>query len=361
MLHVRLITDPFDLGSYSEHAPEQLIPFLQEQFPEWPPTARLYKEHVSQDCDVTPLCEADLERLTDDNLSYVVVYPGDPTTLLIIAIAVFVVATVALLVLMPKPPGTLGQNQHSESSTNSIGSRVNKARPNDRIPDIFGKIEAIPELLTQPLLVFDANKEFEYCYMAVGRGEYDINPDLVFDGKTPLDRMAGAAADFYGPFTRPGNGDPIVEIGGGIGYPLKNVIRVNEVNGQELKPPNANQMTGQGNIKFVGPASIVANPASDIDFTKRFDTGDSLAVTNAAFGGVAVFNATSQVCRFYSDKRIEFETFDPTTLYGPGQELVIYNGYVSGSDGSGGMAFCDVSGTYTIVSVDAGTKIIQLA
>lgn len=360
MLRVRLITDPLDLGSYSEHAPDALIPFLQSQFETWPATARLYKEHVSQDCDVTPSCEADMERLTDDGLYYVIVFPGDPTTLLIIAIVVFVVATVALLLLMPKMPG-VGQTGHTVSSNNSIGNRVNKARPNERIPDIFGKIEAVPELLTQPLLIFDGNKEFELCFMCVGRGEYDINPDLVFDGKTPLDRMAGAGADFYGPFTRPGNGDPFLEIGGGIGYPLKSVFRVNEVNGQQLKPPNANQLTGQGNIKLVGPASIVANPASGIDFTKRFDTGDSLTLGNSQFGGVAVFDSTSQVCRFYADKRVVFETFDPTTLYSAGDQLVIYNGYVSGVDGTGAVVFVDVSGTYTISSVDSATKTIQLA
>lgn len=358
MLRVRLITDPFDLASYTEHEPSSLIPFLQEQFPTWPETARLYKGAISQDSDVTPTTEADMAILTDDGDYYVVVYPADPVTALIVAVAVFVIATVTLLFLMPKPPGI--NNQHQESSNNSIGNRVNKARPNQRIPDIFGRIKAVPELLTHPLLIFEGNKEFELCYMCVGRGEYEIDPDEVYDGQTPLDHMAGAAADFYNPFTRPGNGEPFLEIGGGIGYPLKNVTRLNEVNGQKLKPPNANQMTGEGQIKLVGPASIVANPTSDIDFTKRFEPGDTITLTNAQFGGVAVFDATSQVCRFHPDKRIEFQTFDPTTLYEAGQLLVIYNGQVTGSDGSGGLVSIDVTGTYEIASVDSGTKIIQL-
>lgn len=354
MLRVRLITDPLDLSSYTEHAPDALVPFLREKFPTWPPTARLYREHVAQECDVTPVSQCEVDQLTDDGLYYVIVYPGDPITLLIVAVGVFIVATVALLFLMPKPPGM--QNQHSESSNNSLGNRVNKARPNERIPDIFGRIKAVPELLTHPLVMFENNREFELCYMCVGRGEYEIDPDEVYDGKTPLAVMAGAAADFYGPFTRPGNGDPFLEIGGGIGFPLKNVVRLNEVNGQKLSPPNANTMTGQGNIKFVGPASIVANPASAIDFTKRFEPGDDLEITNANFGGIAVFNATSQVCRFYSDRSIEFQSFDPSTLYEAGQILIIYNGFVSGQTGAGAVVNIDVSGTYTIESVTA-TKI----
>jgi hypothetical protein len=354
MLRVRLITDPFDLGGFTEHSPDELMPFLREQFPVWPTTARLYRDKVAQDCDVTPASQCDVDLLENDGLYYVVVYPGDPVTLLVIAVGVFVLVTIALIMMMPKPPG-MG-NTAQESSNNSLGNRVNKARPNERIPDIFGRIKAVPELLTVPLVMFEENREFELCYMCVGRGEYLIDPDEVFDGTTPLAAMAGAAADFYGPFTRPGNGDPFLEIGGGIGFPLKNVLRLNEVNGQKLNPPNSNSMTGEGNIKFQGPASIIANPASSIDFTKRFQPGDDLQITNAEFGGVAVFNATSQVCRFYADKSIEFQSFDPSTLYEAGQILVIYNGFVSGLTAGGAVVNIDVSGTYTIDHVTA-TKI----
>lgn len=359
MLRVRLLTDPFDLSSFDEHEVESLMPFLKEQFPTWPATARIYKDDVSLAHDVTPNCEADLEALQDGDLYYVVVYPGDPVTMLIVAVAVFVVATVALLFLMPKMPGQQGSDAGA-SSTNSLGNRVNKARPNGRIPDIFGKVRAIPELLTVPLLMFEDNREFELCYMAVGRGEYEIDADQVYDGQTPLDLIAGAAADFYGPNTRPGSGAPFLEIGGGIGYPLKNVLKLNEVNGQKLSPPNANQMTGQGNIKLVGPASIVANPASDIDFTERFGPGSNLTLSNATFGGIAVFDATTQVCRFHSDKRLEFQTWDPRTLYTAGQLLVLSNaGFAGVHATSGAVIYADVSGTYTIVSVTATT--IQLA
>jgi hypothetical protein len=351
MLRVRLITDPFDLGSYVEHEPEALLPFLQEQFDIWPPTARLYQESVSQDHDVTPLTEADIDKLEHaEGVYYVVVYPAEPTTILIIAVAVFVIATAALLLLMPKMPG-VGNTNNSESANNSIGSRVNKARPNERVPDIFGRLMTVPELLTYPLLVFRDNKEFEYCFMCVGRGEYAIDPDEVYDGKTPLDRMAGAQAQFYNPFTRPGAGVPFLTIGDPIDRPLKNVVRANEVNGQKLAAPNANQMTGNNDIRFAGPASIEANPASAIDFTERFQAGDDLTVTNAAFGGVAVFNATSQVCRFYPDRSIEFQSFDPTTLYQAGQLLTIYNGFIAGLASGGAVVNIDVSGTYEIESV----------
>lgn len=361
MLRVRLITDPLDLATYKEHQPPALLPFLREQFPTWPATARLYKGAISQDCDITPRTEAEVDALTDDGDYYVVVWPGDPITAIIVAVAVFVVVAAALIFLMPKPPGM--NNSHQESSNNSIGSRVNKARPNERIPDIYGRIKAVPELLTHPILFFEQNREFEVCYMCVGRGEYDINPDEVYDGQTPLDLMAGAAAEFYGPFTRPDSGYPFLEIGGGVGFPLKNVVRLNEVNGQKLKPPNANTVTGQGQIKLQAPASIIGSGGTGTkDFTKYFEPGDNLTLGNAVFGGIAVFNPTSQICRLYPDKRIQFETFDPTTLYTAGMLLVIENGFFTGPNATTGEPVnVDVTGTYTIVSVDAATKTIQLA
>lgn len=358
MLRVRLVTDPLDHSSYDEQTPKELLPFLHERFPVWPEHARLYRDVVSQETDVTPRCERDLEVLTDDGLYYVVVHPGDPVTALIIAVAVFVVATVALIFLMPKMPGQQGGSQ--ESSNNSLGNRVNKPRPGGRIPDIFGQVKAVPELLTYPLLMFQNNLEFELCYMAVGRGEYELNDDLVFDGQTPLDHIAGAAAEFYGPFSRPGNGAPILEIGDGVGYPLKNVTKLNEVNGQKLRPPNANQLTGDGDIRFTGPDLIEAEAGSDIDFTDYFEVGDEITISGAKFGGIALFDATTQICRVYSDKRIEFQSWDPTTLYHAGQLLVISNGGFVGEDSAGEPIYIDISGTYSIVSVDSATKIIQL-
>jgi hypothetical protein len=357
MLRVRLITDPLDLSTYTEHTPDALLPFLQAEFPTWPETARLYRGSISQDADVTPTDQAMIDALTDEGDYYVVVWPADPVTAIIVAVAVFVVVAVALIFLMPKMPGALNQ-RHDESSNNSIGNRVNKPRPNERIPDIFGRIKAVPELLTHPMLIFEDNREFEICYMCVGRGEYEIDPDEVFDGKTPLALMAGAAADFYGPGTRPGNGAPFLQIGGDVGYALRNIVRVNEINGQKLKAPNANQISGNGEVKLVGPASIVANPTSSIDFTKQFEPGDTLTLSNAQFGGVAVFNPTSQICRLYSNKRIEFESFDPTTLYTAGQLLIIENGFFAGKNSAGEVVNVDVTGTYTILSVDSATKSI---
>ena len=355
MLRVRIISDPLDLSTYVEHTGDALLPLLQERFPIWPETARLYRGQISEETECTPRCERDLEALTDDGLYYVVVWPGDATTLIIAAIVVVaILAVAAVLFLMPKIPGP---NQNPESSNNSLGQRTNKARPRGRIPDIYGRVNAVPELLGTPLIRFDDNnKEYETCFMCLGRGEYEIDPDEVFDGSTPFDNVAGGGAQFFGPSTRPGAGAPFLTIGIDNPYPLKNVTKVNGVNGQQLRAPDSRQMTGSSNVRFTGPDLIEANPASTVDFTKYFDVGDDLTITNAKLGGSpALFDVTTQVCRVHADKSIEFQSFNPSTLYAAGQTLVITNGGFSGVNGSGTVIYVDISGTYTIASVTSTT------
>jgi len=345
------------LDEYTEHDAPRLLKFLYAQFDAWPETARIYKGEVAAENDVTPRTEADVDALNlagDEDVYYVVVYPGDPVTAIVLAVVAVLALAVVMYMLMPKMPGAGEQ----ESANNSLGQRVNKARPNGRVPDIFGSVLAVPELLTVPLLTFENNREVEICFMCVGRGSYEISD--VRDGETQLNMIAGAGAHFYGPNTRPGNGAPFYSVGTAITQPLLNVVKLNEVNGQILRAPDANAVNGKGNIRLVGPDVIETN--GGVDFTEFFAEGDEITLTGASFGGsVAVFDATTQNARFYPDKRIEFETFDPTTLYSAGQLLVVSNAGFAGQNSAGAVVYVDVSGTYTITSVNAATRTIQLA
>lgn len=358
MPRVRIIADPTDLASYEEHQAADLLTVLRGQLPSWPPTARLYRAAVAVENDVTPQTEDDVAALRaadPEELFYVVVYPGDPITAIITIVVTLVLTAVMLLFLTPKIP----KGQTSEqSSNNSLGQRVNKARPNGRIEDIYGEVVSVPALLTVPLLVFDDNLEVEYCFMCVGRGSYDISD--VKDGDTPIGQIAGAGVRFYGPGTSPNSGAPFLSSGAAIDLPLLNVLKSNEVNGQTLRPPNANSVHGSSDIRFVAPDTI-ERTGTTIDFTQFFAAGDDLTVANADFGGtVTLYNATTQSARFYSDYRIEFDTFDPTTLYNAGDTITLNNAGFAGSDGSGNVVYVDVSGTYVIDTVDSATKTIQL-
>lgn len=350
MLCVRLITDPFDLSAYSEHQVDALIPFLQEQFTTWPETARLYDGSIAVANDVTPRTEdevAALEQATDGTY-YVVVYPGDPVTAIISVVVALALTAVMLLFLMPKIDNGGGE----QSSNNSLGQRVNKARPNERIPDIFGSVLSIPELLTVPFLFFEEKIEREVSLMCVGRGSYEITD--VRDGDTPLENIAGSSASFYGPNTSPNSGDPFLTIGADIDVPLLDIVRLNDVNGQVLRPPNANQVSGDDDIRFVYPDTI-QRLDSGIDFTDYFDPGDTIDIASAQVPFSSDGTRIVQSSRFTSAGTIVFETFDPRTVYSAGQQIVLENAAFADDNESGGITYIDVSGTYTIASISATT------
>lgn len=345
MLNVIITTNPYDEAEYALHRTGNLIGLLQKQFPQWPEHARIYLGNVAEDCDITPRDEKGIEQLKylDNDTVYVVVYPDGPTAIIIAAIAVAVLSAAAFLFLRPKIP-EMGGSQ--PSANNSLSDRSNKARPNARIPDIYGQVRSIPDLLAVPYRVFENNVEVEISYMCVGRGSYEI--DDVRDGDTLIGSIAGSGATFYGPNTSPNFGSPQLQIGSDITQDLYSVVKLNEVNGQTLNPPNSNAIKGNSNIRFVAPNLIQTNSV-DIDFTDKFDAGQTLDVGAASFGGVSSYTSINEDARFYSDKTVEFSTFDPSTVFEVGNQVTM-----AGAVFTDGVTI-DLSGIYIIAAVTSTT------
>jgi len=278
---VRIISDPADLSAYDEHRTDDLLGLLRGLYPDWPPTARVYRGQVSLANDVTPSTEEQVEILgaaEPDELFHVVVYPGDPITALVTVVVTLALTAAVLLFLSPKVPSL---SNDSQSSNNTLGERVNKPRPNNRIEDIFGEVVSVPTLIAVPLLTFENNLEVEHCLMCVGRGAYDISE--VLDGDTPIASIAGAAVAFYGPRTRPGNGQPFLKVGADITQAPVNVGRSNEVNGQILRMPNDGVLTGKTDITFTGPDTIT-HSATDYSFTDSFAPDAQVTITGSSGG-----------------------------------------------------------------------------
>lgn len=351
MLCVRLITDPFDLGAYSEHhlLNQKLVPFLQEQFNVWPRNARLYEGHIAVANDVTPRTEREVQALDDaDGIYTVVVYPADPVTAIIVGVIAAVALTAIMYLLMPKIP----KADNAQSATNTLGERANKARPNERILDNFGNQIVVLELLAVPYSIFENNNEIEIMYSCVGRGDHDISS--IKDGDTPLNLIAGAGAYFYGPGTSPNSGTPSASIGTAIGQPLRDVVKSNDANGQVLRPPNYNQYNGDGNVRFLYPDTIQQNSTdSDDDLTRYFATGDELTVSNSSPDDTPGSVTTNQIARFTYSGTVEFESFNPTGTFAVGKTLSISNAAYAESDGSGGVIYVDLHGDYVITAVDS--------
>lgn len=214
---------------------------LREAFPRWPSTARIYDGAIAQARDVTPRVPPDvdhLEHLNNEDV-FVVVYPGGPVAIIFAVLAV--AAVVATFLFFPTIPSL--DNQQARSANNQLTDRQNRARPNGRIPDIYGTVRSTPDLIATPYTVFESNQEVEIAYMCIGRGSFDISD--VRDDSTLVSSIPGAAVEVYGPGTSPNGGSPQLTIGSAIGRPVQTAKRITSVNGQVLEP-----------LTWVGPFDI---------------------------------------------------------------------------------------------------------
>lgn len=287
-----IVEDPLAPTQVDEVEVEDVCAYLLGRFTSWPSTARIYDlegincqdrallavgSEILRSRDVTPLDEAGIARLQSlRGPLLVVVAPAGPAIAITAIVAGLAIA--AGLLFMPRVPDISNVFQ---SPNNTLSDRTNKARPNNRIPDIFGTVRSIPDLLAVPYRLFEDNLEVEIAYMCVGRGSYDL--DEVRDDNTLISSIAGSSAIFYGPETSPNSGDPQLQIGGDIDQPVLSVQKLNEVNGQVLRPSNSNFVKGDDDIRFTYPDLIEAEPGSGIDFTDYFEPFDELIVAAATY------------------------------------------------------------------------------
>ena len=74
-----LAEDPLSPESWETQEVENICEFLAGRFPEFPETARIYHGEVSEETDVTPSNEAEIQNLQNlDGTFYVVIYAAAP-------------------------------------------------------------------------------------------------------------------------------------------------------------------------------------------------------------------------------------------------------------------------------------------
>lgn len=289
-----------------------VVEFLQSRYEFFPDTHHIYLNSVAKNCDVTPTgtdeqraAQAEVLEKTSGHF-YIVVYPeGFEVILIIIAIVLAVVAIGLSFLLRPNT----SKNQTQGSPNNALGDRQNTARPNERIPDIYGNVISTPDIIAPPYRIFASNQEVEYGYYCIGRKSFQIEqaPALVGgailwdikDDITPLQQIDGASAEVYGPNTSPNSGDaPTLTIGASIGQPIVNLQRSSSVIGQIIRPPNDTTITGDNSIRATASGTIECND-SNIDFTDYFATGDDVALVYDGAVDPGGIVATQDLTGFY--------------------------------------------------------------
>ena len=351
---VTFIQDAASQETWQTVTGDDALALIKEHYTAFPDGARIYHGAVARSKDVTPhdgASEAALSELTGE--VFVFECPGDPFT--IFAIVVAVTAVAAAVYLSTLTPDTALRNTQSESPNNALSGRSNKARPNGRIPDIFGAVRSVPDLLMRPYTRFENNVEVEYNYMCIGRGDYTIFPEEVLDGDTPIVRIAGSTVEIFAPFTSPGNGSPILRIGAAMTEPIFTVFKSNAVNGQTLKAPNDKNVQTRGTVGATTQGFATTDDSPFI-FTDQFAPGDVVTVANAvvrrpdvADGNQgALFNANNNTVKFFDDGVAgEFSANDIITFS--------VAGFAAGQRTSNGIIQIDLAGAYTVASVDTDT------
>ena len=239
-------------------------------------SVRLYHGNLLD--EVTPKTPQDVDKVMRLNgRIYAVVKPMglDPFT---IALIVSVVVSVATAFLMPVPNIPSNSSNQPPSPNNALAARTNKQRLGGRIPDIYGTVWSVPDLIAQTYSVYIDNREVEFSYMCVGRGRFDVTQAL--DDATPINQVPGSGVLIYNP-DKSLDDEPDFRFGSSFtqdeaSHSRLVTKRYTSVNGQILPPTDEyNILRG---VRFIAPNKIdfINNSMSN-----RFKAGAEINIEQA--------------------------------------------------------------------------------
>lgn len=201
----------------------------------------------------------------------------DPISWVIIGVSV-AVSLAATFLLAPKMPDAGSQSQ-PPSPNNALAARTNSQRLGGRVPDIFGEVWSVPDLIASTYSIYDNNKEVEFSYMCVGRGKHEVKQAL--DDTTPINQVFGSSVLVYGP-DKTLNDEPDFVFGeqfrpNEAEFARFAAKRYTSVNGQVLTAPDA-YLKGSS-LTFRNPNIIETD--DNISFLDVFRVGEDLLVEGA--------------------------------------------------------------------------------
>jgi hypothetical protein len=266
-----------DRSTWVRHDNIPLLKVLSENFGQsLPPTTRLFHNQVDEDHVLKFETEEDCHKLLDlTGELYVLVYPASPANLFLTS--ALLLTSVILQAVFPEDKKDPGRPPRTGSPSTALGNRTNRARPLARIPDYFGINRITPDLVAKPFTIYDAqHREVEINQMVLGRGSYFTTDALIYEGDSLAKNIEGLSVEVYSPGSLPTFGTPDVQVGAPINEPVRNVYRVEAVNGLRLAPLNERTLHG----------TVLQHP-----FTREFDealSGSEFAAMAFAYDGGGV-------------------------------------------------------------------------
>lgn len=271
-------------------------------------SVRLYHGNLLD--EVTPKTPQDVDKVMRLNgRIYAVVKPMglEPW---VVSLIVSVVASVAVAFLMPMPTMPNASNQ-PPSPNNALAARTNKQRLGGRIPDIYGQVWSVPDLIAPTYSAYINNREVEFSYMCVGRGRFNVTEAL--DDTTPINQVFGSSVYVYDPDDSL-NDTPDFLFGSAMtpdeaALSRLAVKRYTSVNGQLLPPPDnylsldkavfrAGGIIEQSGFNFISQFNVgntlTIEQANEADSANGITTGEPPVIVKYSLGGSYVISALTE-------------------------------------------------------------------
>lgn len=391
---LKIFHNPLDATDFTEREFDCLLTEwlkIREQYP----TARLYKDVICLQNDITPKTKQQAWAMLGVTGNYqVVCQAGDPVTMAIIATVVAVGAAVYTYLNMPEPPNDRGV---TGSPNNSLAQRQNKHRVGGRVPDNYGKIKALPDLIAPVYRYYRDNVQIEECLLCLGTGYYDIDVANIKEGETPIATIEGASISVYEPRQSLVTSTPQISVGEYFGDIPLVTKQVSAIDGkQNMKPPNNKFIEVKGvslvtngfdlsgvkrtesSYRFEDNNWISNIQNSSVDLTRSFKTGERIVISGATvpsdgdiyLGGNAVVYPSGQIVidssvagnlDSYTRLNISSLLINDTSS----KTLVLTNEDKTTTDLDvvTGINLIDLSGTYSVASASSsnGKVTIQLS
>ena len=302
-MKLRIYPNELDPLEFSEKEYECLLKDwlnIREEYPE----ARLYKDSICAQNDVTPKTrEEALQLLHADGDYFVLCHAGEPLTIFFVVVTVLS-AALAIYTYMNMPE--VNNDQSTGSGNNSLASRQNKHRTSERAPDIYGKVKSIPDLIAPLYRYYADNVQVEEALLSIGTGYFEIDPDQIKEGETPINTIEGASLSVYEPNTLT-TGAAQIQIGEAFNDAPIVAKQVSSVDGKQklISPNNAVKVykgvsfsgntvsvsgsTVQGKLDKYSWDSITAaflyqSQNVYADFNDHFVNGEQIIIENAIYG-----------------------------------------------------------------------------
>lgn len=207
MSRIRLFLNPLDPSEVIYLRSDDIVSVFSE-IKKKDDRARIYLQPACKQNDVTPTNAIDLASLQilSKTHDFDIVCEAGYAFAAIAALVIAVGVGIYTYANMPKA------NQLEQGSANNeLSKRGNVENIGGRIPDIFGCVNAVPNLVSQPILYYDEDGvEREETLMCLGRGEYLIED--IKDGDTYSATIDGLDTSVYAP-SQNLTGVPQVQIG----------------------------------------------------------------------------------------------------------------------------------------------------